>query len=74
MKCEDVCSVQVVYIKISTGLQVRIHPLLETVTVDGDYFLISKVGVLALHLLNHPDLEVICGVFQDVKIGIYWFS
>ena len=37
-------------------------------------FLISKVGVLALYLLNHPDLEVICGVSHDVKIGIYWFS
>ena len=37
IKCEAVYSIQVVYIKIYAGVQVRVHPLLETVTVNGDY-------------------------------------
>ena len=37
IKCEAVYSVQVVYIQIYIGVQVRVHPLLEIVTVNGDY-------------------------------------
>jgi len=33
---------------------------------------LSEVGVLALHLLNHHDGEVICRVARGVEVGCYW--
>ena len=35
--------------------------------------LLSEVRIFALHLLNHHDGQVICGVAQDVQMGCYWF-
>jgi len=35
--------------------------------------LLPEVGVLALHLLNHHDGEVVCRVAWGVEVGCYWF-
>ena len=35
--------------------------------------LLPEVGVLALHLLNHHDGEVVCRVARGVEVGCYWF-
>ena len=36
-------------------------------------FLLSEIRVFTLHLLDHRDKEVFCGVPRVVKMGSYWF-
>ena len=35
--------------------------------------LFPEVGFLTLHLLDHHDREVVCGVARGVEMGSYWF-
>jgi len=35
--------------------------------------LLPEAGVLALHLFDHHDGEVVCGVAQGVEVGCYCF-
>jgi len=58
----------------------RRAPTYQGSTLPGIVFMVNpvalslpEVGVLALHLLNHHDGEVVCRVARGVEVGCYWF-
>ena len=42
------------------------------VIVGGELSLFPEAGVLALHLFDHHDGGIVCGVARGVEMGCYW--